>query len=127
MLVVCLWLLQCWWSVSEANHYSDDKLNESPASDSITEGDNGVITEGDNVVITVGVSKLQELQKSRSGWAAGMAEVCMLQLYLSVSWPLSLFSLFVGLSVDGSVSVCLLVCPSVGRFALPILFPCVSA
>ncbi|XP_070206565.1 E3 ubiquitin-protein ligase MIB2-like [Littorina saxatilis] len=44
-------------------------VTSSASSDAV--GDVG-IAEGDRVVITVGADKLQELQKSRSGWAVGM-------------------------------------------------------
>ncbi|XP_076451914.1 E3 ubiquitin-protein ligase MIB2-like isoform X2 [Babylonia areolata] len=38
------------------------------------EGEDGSIQEGDKVVVTVGVEELQQLQKSRSGWAVGMTQ-----------------------------------------------------
>ena len=57
-------------------------MSESQVSDSITEGD--------NVVIAVEASELQQLQKSRSGWAVGMTEVsiiCCIYVYLLLSMP----------------------------------------
>ena len=59
------------------------------------------MTVGDNVIIKVGVSELQQLQASHGGWTVGMVEVCMLQLCRCTSWPLSLFSLLLCLSVSG--------------------------
>lgn len=51
----------------DMEHYSEEKLSENRVTDIN-------ITEGDRVIISVGAEELQQLQKSRSGWAVGMAE-----------------------------------------------------
>ncbi|KAK7471425.1 hypothetical protein BaRGS_00035913 [Batillaria attramentaria] len=51
----------------DIEHYSEEKLSENRVTD-----DN--ITEGDRVIISVTADELQQLQKSRSGWAVGMAD-----------------------------------------------------
>ena len=45
----------------------------------------GVITEGDRVVITVAAEELQQLQKSRSGWAVGMTQVGVVLIFTHFS------------------------------------------
>lgn len=53
--------------VFDTQHYSEEIASRNGGADT-------PITQGDRVMITVNAAQLQELQKSRSGWAVGMAD-----------------------------------------------------